>query len=1143
MTLSAVKRWRFPIIVNRKKKLSANDYYKALMVASGGFYPISVNNLIHSGIHFDKLVLKKLGDENERKVYCIADGEVIAYRVDDSYQKVDYGDRVGFFSTGFVLVRHLLEMEQVEEKTADTEETKTTEVNTTTDESSTVETNKIKQEKQPGHQLYFYSLYMHMADTAFYEKNPEEPAPAFWEQDIYRVISDHKDLDTVEGLNIRYKPDNSKNDSILAVLQVGTKVNLNLDLHDENHNWYAVTSLAEGYSSIPELKSIKYTQGETQIDILGWIFIGKEMTSLEFEILELNAHEKLLSGQLTKISILKKEFNVNLVKSKGLRVRNDFKNSNDKKILSMLPPGTQIKISGDKKPKNYVELIAVIRDGKPTIPLSEEKKKVWFDCLENISRGKKYNEVVVLDTPFPIKAGDLIGHIGHNHSYEEAILKTKDKTDKYIDINTLPLGNGIKENKFNPYFHIECFTCDDLPNFIKQTQAEASNQADEDKTLLGISKTEKLLKSWMEPDTVVGTKQNGTEIKVISNDIYVNWLQVEIQTSETEKKMVWIKNDNDNIAKKVEETRPSSILTKLDEKNEAWSKHPLQINDLANNSDIIDTPLLLNINGDNKFETRYKRAIDEQGNLWFFIDKALDNNNASIHGWLLVQGDNIKKTSCWEWFDFKQIKETATLKEIYLDIKNSLSRNDASLESYKPIVKETLTILDKQYHIDQKKYAKIEVESFNGIIEKPQLFSALSRFLIHYESEWYSEIDADGKMPKWETLNSEMNESNKNLLDYLQTGDETKLNVYLNQIKQSKDSSIEANKYKKERATISSFPIDYEDEPELKLNKEQLTSYKNLKDLELDVIVWEKEKEKIKKLLWWEDVVKGLAIQNQSNQVNTTNKDSTSKMITQPATLNPNGKAWFIHPIALINYFTMPSGLITYHVYHNGKIERHIPINLIEYDKVKYQYIYHDINNNLHKLGTFEYVEIKNNYLSRSDKRYGDTEYIHLIDLRDVPQEYEKHGLKYRFNVDTDQKRYFMNRDTLASFFGAMLEVNFTDISCNGFSTEKGESGVSKSHKNGYHGDFKYLRKDKILYKGAGTSLNIKFHPEELDVDRQNQWIDALYKFGWTNMLGWSYSIKGKVYFLNHIPKDTKNHEHHLHVEYYDLKKVEEIKE
>ena len=68
-----------------------------------------------------------------------------------------------------------------------------------------------------------------------------------------------------------------------------------------------------------------------------------------------------------------------------------------------------------------------------------------------------------------------------------------------------------------------------------------------------------------------------------------------------------------------------------------------------------------------------------------------------------------------------------------------------------------------------------------------------------------------------------------------------------------------------------------------------------------------------------------------------------------------------------------------------------------------------------------------------------------------------------------------------------MLEVNFTDISCNGFSTEKGESGVSVSHMKGYHGDFKYLRTDKLIYKAEGSNLNIKFYPEQLELDRQNQ--------------------------------------------------------
>ena len=44
-------------------------------------------------------------------------------------------------------------------------------------------------------------------------------------------------------------------------------------------------------------------------------------------------------------------------------------------------------------------------------------------------------------------------------------------------------------------------------------------------------------------------------------------------------------------------------------------------------------------------------------------------------------------------------------------------------------------------------------------------------------------------------------------------------------------------------------------------------------------------------------------------------------------------------------------------------------------------------------------------------------------------------------------------------------------------------------------------------------------------------------------MLGWSYSIKGKVYFLSHIPIETTNHKYHLYVQYYDMKKVKEIKE
>ncbi|MBI0032035.1 N-acetylmuramoyl-L-alanine amidase [Gilliamella sp. B14384G15] len=886
MTLSPVKKWTFPVIINSKKEpLTADDYHAALMSTSTGFYPVSVTNLMHMGIHFDKTVLKELGDENERKVHCIADGEVVAYRINGNYQTISYGDTVAYYSTGFVLVRHLLEMERVEEKKQptepNTENSSTTEkpaednspassaskandtatsTNSTADKADTESENKpaeAEKEKLPPHQLYFYSLYMHLADTAFYDKNSKMPTPAFWEQDIYRVLPNHKELNKVEGLCIRDKADNSKNDSILAVLQVGTKVNLNLDLHDENHNWYAVTSLAEGYSSIPELKSIKHTQGESQIDILGWIFIGKEVTSLEFEILELKAHEKLLSDQSEKISILTKEFNTNWVKSKGLRVRKD------KKILSMLPGGTQVKISGNKKAKHFVELTEVIRDGKPTIPLPKGNTKIWFDCLERISRGKKYNEVVVLDTPFPIKAGDLIGHIGHDHTPK------------------ISLSQNSTEIKCETNLHVECFTCDDLPNFIALTQAEASKLPEEEKTLLGISKQAKLLKSPKDADTDVGQH---TEIKVISKDINVKWLQIEITESKTKKKTVWIEN-SEEISKNINSKGNITLATD----NKAWSEYPLQASELANNSSIIDTPLLLDINN-GVFKKLSHRAVDKDGTLWVYIEHALDKNNAPIRGWLVINKENVKKVSCWDWFDFKLIEEKATTKEFYLDVKKSLSRDNASLEAYKPTLKETLTILDRQYHLDQKKYAKIDAKSFNGIKDKPQLSSALSRLLIKSESEWYSEIDAQGKMPKWDALDSEFNEKAKKVLGYLEDGDVTKCDAYISTLPENEQESVKRGLLLKRQ----------------ELEKKGINNNKTIEDsfyteLKLQVARWDNEKEKIKKMLWWDDVVKGLAKQNNTNATNSNsaNKSSSSAKVKPPAEFCSKGKAWFINPIIM----------------------------------------------------------------------------------------------------------------------------------------------------------------------------------------------------------------------------------------------------
>lgn len=890
MALLAVKRWKFPVIKNDEDKPSENHYYRSLQLAQSGFYPVSINNQVHGGIHFDQNVLAGLGNESVRKVHCIADGEVIAYRVNDNYQKVDYGDEVGFFSTGFVLVRHLLEMDLIEKETpkaaetnkptdnADTQKSEATansaqssNASSSSTKTSTAPATKSKKDKKPGHRLYFYSLYMHLADTKYYDDNPKEPTPAFWEQDVYQVDGS---LEYVKGLNIRHDP----NKQILGVLQTGTKVNLNLEVHEDEFKWYGVSSLVDGYSSIPILKPYDYKGHQ----ILGLVYndSNKQLTESIFEIPPSDRPD------------------TSQAKSRGLGIKNEGGSDN----ISMLPQGTQIKITGEKKAGKLVELTEIVRNGQPTLPLPDTKKMVKFDGLKHIVRGKKYNEVVVLDKPFPIKAGDLVGHIGHNQN--DSIRKEKNKDNSYQDIETLPLGGGLKKSKFRPNLHIECFTSEDLASYITKTQTEASKIPKKEKPLLGISKGAKFLLLNTKPDTTVGKPLKETQIKVISKAINIKWLQIEITIAENQSKKLWIEN-NEAIEKKA---IPNDNI-ELTENTPAWSKHPLQVSDLKSSTHIVGTSLLLDLD-DNKFRAKENRAEDEQGTLWIRVEKLLDDKNMPIPGWVSTEGEGVKRVSCWDWFDFKQIKESASLKEFYLSAEKTLKRNkdNSSLDQYTPTIKEVLTILDKQYKSGQEKYAMIEQNCFKGIVDEPILITALARLLINYESEWYGKLNAEGKISKWEELNSEMTADAQNILDYLKKGNEAKCDVYISTLDASKQKPVKKG-LEQLRREIKRLPENFKDQAAEKLSKEQLEICVQLEELERCVMLWEKTKEKAKKMLWWDDVVKGLAKQSQQTDTTAENGKGADTSTapansTPPATLSKDGKVWFIHPISLFKFVT-----------------------------------------------------------------------------------------------------------------------------------------------------------------------------------------------------------------------------------------------
>ena len=237
------------------------------------------------------------------------------------------------------------------------------------------------------------------------------------------------------------------------------------------------------------------------------------------------------------------------------------------------------------------------------------------------------------------------------------------------------------------------------------------------------------------------------------------------------------------------------------------------------------------------------------------------------------------------------------------------------------------------------------------------------------------------------------------------------------------------------------------------------------------------------------------------------------------------------------SWFEVTNAITEFEIYSNNRINKKIAENA-----KKRKYIYIDSKNIRHDLGTYDFIKVKNNYGSS----YGG-ENVNLVDFRTV-NNYKKEDIKFGFLINT--VRYYMNEDTLASLFGAMLKCGYEDFTFNGFSDHLGRSiGGSKSHKNGYNGDLRYLRKDK-----TGNVLKINSEKKDkkgiitggykdLDETRQNNFNDALYNYGWRSLISQKYGEK-KDLLLNHSTEDKIHYQHydHLHIQGYDHNFIKENK-
>jgi RHS repeat-associated protein len=127
-----------------------------------------------------------------------------------------------------------------------------------------------------------------------------------------------------------------------------------------------------------------------------------------------------------------------------------------------------------------------------------------------------------------------------------------------------------------------------------------------------------------------------------------------------------------------------------------------------------------------------------------------------------------------------------------------------------------------------------------------------------------------------------------------------------------------------------------------------------------------------------------------------------------------------------------------------------------------------------------------------------------------------------------DLDRMHMDPTALASLFGVAIETGFTDITINQFSHSNGTSpSPSTSHKWGKNGDLRYLSTDKsgkVVWTNYG----------DFDIYRNSKLTNALYKYGWSDILSWeSAGPTGANWLLPHT-RHYEGHHHHLHVQGYN---------
>lgn len=237
-------------------------YYEALSGAESGFYPIGLSGIWHGGVHFDRNTGAHL--DQEKGVHSLTAGEVLAYRVDSKYPVTGYSTGEAEYSSGFVLVRHKLQLPPPPEDKAGSEGTVGEPHSAAADDES----------KADDESLTFFSLYMHLARVDDYPE--DKPRPGYWSapDSSFSVGSKAVDRNPYNPQDkrrgIRVRRGSSSSTPVIGWLPPGVRLSTS-----GTGNWRKIESYEEGGPAIDPVNTPSedapqgwiYTPELTKVDI------------------------------------------------------------------------------------------------------------------------------------------------------------------------------------------------------------------------------------------------------------------------------------------------------------------------------------------------------------------------------------------------------------------------------------------------------------------------------------------------------------------------------------------------------------------------------------------------------------------------------------------------------------------------------------------------------------------------------------------------------------------------------------------------------------------------------------------------------------------------------------------------------------